>query len=373
MSKNNNDYYDILNVSRSASADEIKRAYRKLAAKYHPDRNKSPDAEAKFKEVGEAYEVLSDPQKKNMYDTYGKAGYEQYARSGGGQPGGAPFGGFNDFGGGATFDMGDMSDLFGGLFGNLFEEQMAGRRSRRGQEIGEDREVELKVPFETANDGGEVTLTYERYVGCKTCNGVGSTTGKMVTCENCQGSGYVHMRNASFLGNFMYATQCPNCGGSGKRAENPCSACKTTGRIPDAVSVTLKVPKGSYDGLTLKFVGGGNVGRNNGKAGDLFVVLTVPKFETYERKKETLYGEAKIPVTDAVLGGKIDIKTPYGDKTISFPAGIQHGEILKVKGQGAYKLNSTQKGDILLTVKLDIPKKLSAEQKKLWKKLSELS
>jgi molecular chaperone DnaJ len=365
MSKQNNDYYEILNVSKTASADEIKKSYRKLAAKYHPDRNKSPDAEEKFKQVGEAYEVLSDPQKRNVYDSYGKAGYEQYARSGGGQPGGSQW---QDFG--TTFDMGDMSDLFGGLFGNLFEEQMTGRKSRRNQEVGEDREVTLEVPFDIANEGGEVTLTYERYVSCKTCAGVGSTTGKMITCEQCQGSGYVHVRNASFLGSFMYASQCPTCGGAGKRPENPCSTCKTTGRIPDAVSVKLKVPKGSYDGLTLKFAGGGNVGRNNGQSGDLYVVLTVPKFDKYERRKENLYGEAKIPVTSAVLGGSIEIKTPYGDKIISFPAGIQDGEILKIKGQGAYKLGASQKGDILLTVKLEVPKKLSGEQKRLWQELN---
>ncbi len=366
------DYYKTLNVSKDASDADIKRAYRKLAAKYHPDRNKAADAEQQFNQVGEAYEVLSNSQKRKMYDTYGTTNFQQGQQAQPSQSGGAP----QDWENFQTvFDMGNFSDAFGGIFGNLFDQdpRMRGNRSQRSQEVGEDREVTVDLSFETANDGGDITIEYERYNSCSDCKGSGSLTGKMVTCQQCGGSGMQRQTSNSLFGAFVYQSPCQVCGGVGKVPENPCNRCKTTGRIPEGANITVKVPRGSYKGLTLRFSGGGNVGRHNGTAGDLFIVLNVPSFKKYEQRKENLYSKINIPVTKAVLGGKIVIETPYGQEKIEVPSGIKHGETLRIKGMGAYKLNADAKGDIYLTVDIDIPKKISREERNLWEALGQLS
>jgi len=360
------DYYKVLSVSKEASQDEIKRAYRKLAAQYHPDRNKDPQAEEKFKEVGEAYEVLSNPEKRKMYDTYGTTNFQGFSG-----PGGAPgssSGNWQDFQ--TVFDMGEFNDAFGGIFGNLFG-QSTGRRTSRQQEVGEDREVSVNVPFDTANNGGEVKIKYERYNSCSDCKGSGSLSGKLITCQQCQGTGMQRQTSNSLFGAFVYQSPCPTCGGVGKVPEKPCPKCKTTGRVPEAAEISVKIPKGSYNGLTLRFVGGGNVGRHNGAAGDLYIELSVPKFKNYEQRKENLYSELMVSLSKAVLGGTIEIQTPYGNEKVSIPSGISHGETLRIKGMGAHKLNSDTKGDIFFTVKLVVPKKISREERRLWEQIDE--
>lgn len=365
MSKSGKNYYEVLGIAKSASADEIKRAYRKLAAKYHPDRNKEKDAEEKFKEVGEAYEVLSDPQKRQMYDQYGEAGVQG---GGFGGQGGSPMGGdWSQYS--QVFDMGDMSNLFGGMFGDFFGSSMGGRRrTRRADEAepGEDREVTIKIQFETANKGGSVTVEYERYGTCKTCKGSGSMSQKTTECQKCGGSGFVQFQQATLLGNFMYQSPCPTCQGTGRVISDPCSQCKTTGRISEKVHLDVKIPQGSYDGLTLKFRGGGNVGKHNGPAGDLYMTLNVASFKKYRRDKETLFGELELHPAQAVLGASIEIETPYGGQIVKIPAGTQPGDVLTVKGAGAHKLGSNSKGDMKLSMKVVIPKRLSRDEKKIW-------
>lgn len=366
MSKSGKNYYDTLGVSKTATADEIKKAYRKLAAKYHPDRNKASDAEDKFKEVGAAYEVLSDAQKRQMYDQYGEAGVQ----SGGGGQGGNPMGGdWSQYS--QVFDMGDMNNLFGGMFGDLFGggSSMGGRRrtNRPNQaEPGEDREVTIKIKFETANKGGEVTVEYERYGACKSCKGSGSTSQKTTECSKCGGAGVVQYQQATLLGNFMYQSPCPTCQGTGRVITDPCSQCKTTGRVAEKVHLDIKIPQGSYDGLTLKFHGGGNSGRHNGPSGDLYMTLRVAEFGKYRRDKETLFGELELHPAKAVLGGVVEIETPYGKQNITIPSGTQPNDVLTIKGAGAFKLGSNSKGDIKLTLKVVIPKRLSKEEKKMW-------
>ncbi|WKZ23729.1 MAG: DnaJ domain-containing protein [Candidatus Dojkabacteria bacterium] len=369
MSKSGKNYYDVLGVPKTASVEEIKRAYRKLAAKFHPDRNKEKDAEEKFKEVGEAYEILSNPQKRQMYDQYGEAGVQ--GGFGGGQ--GSPMGGdWSQYS--QVFDMGDMGDLFGGLFGDFFGRQSGGgRRARRTDqsEPGEDRELTIKIPFETANQGGEVTIEYERYGTCKGCKGTGSTTQKTTDCSRCQGSGMVQFQQATLLGSFMYQSPCPTCQGTGKTVSDPCSQCKTTGRVTEKVHLDIKIPQGSYDGLTLRFRGGGNVGKTNGPSGDLFLTMSVADFHTYRRDRETLFGELQLHPAQATLGARLDITTPYGTQRITVPAGTQPGEVITVKGAGAYKLGSNSKGELKLSVKVLIPKKLSREERKKWEAMVE--
>lgn len=373
MSKTGKDYYEILGVTKSASAAELKKAYRKLAAKYHPDRNKEKDAEDKFKEVQQAYEVLSDPQKKQMYDTYGEDAVNgNAAQSPGAGYGGAAAGGdWSQYS--QVFDMGDMSDLFSGMFGNLFGSNMGGSGrsgSRRSAvEPGEDRELEIEVPFATANDGGTVTIQYERYDTCEKCAGTGSTTKKKTTCTKCGGSGFVQYQQATMLGNFMYQSPCPTCGGTGQMISDPCPACKTAGRVVSKVKLDIKIPQGSYDGLTLKFHGGGNAGKNNAPSGDLYLTLRVKQFGKFRREKEIFYGTLEISPVQAVLGAEIDVETPYGKTSFMVPAGTQPGDVLILKNFGPYKLGTNQKGEIRFTTKIIIPKKLSREEREKWQKL----
>lgn len=373
MSKSGKDFYEILGVSKTASPDEIKRAYRKLAAKYHPDRNKEANAEEKFKEVGEAYEILSDPQKRQMYDQYGEAGVK------GGFPGGQPGYGGSPMGGdwsqySQVFDMGDMSDIFSGLFGNFFGGSSGMGGSRRGKkrdaaETGEDRELTLKVSFDEANNGGAVTVEYERYGACSTCEGTGSASKKRTTCTKCQGAGYVQYQQATMLGNFVYESPCPTCQGTGQMIADPCSRCRSTGRVVEKFKLDIKIPRGSYDGLILKFRGGGNVGKLGGQPGDLYITLKVSDFKNFRRDRETLFGNLDISPARATLGGPVEIETPYGKVEVKVPVGTQPGAELIMKNYGAYKLGTEQKGDIRLKVNVVIPKKLSKKEKELWEQL----
>lgn len=362
MSKIEENYYDILGVSKGASPDEIKKSYRKLAAKYHPDRNKSSDAEANFKRVSKAYEVLSDPQKKQMYDTYGSE-----------MPTGRMPGNENWDNMGQVFDMGDFSNLFQGFFGDMFGGGYSGRRakSRNSSIRGEDREVTVKIPFDVANEGGTATISYERYMQCDSCKGTGSKTGKTNKCSQCNGSGYVQYSRSTLIGNFVYQSECPKCGGTGEELADPCPKCKTTGRVSGKASLKINVPQGSYNGLVLRYRGGGNWGSRGGEPGDLYVELQVDEFLNYRREKETMFLDYIISPQKAVLGKAVSITTPYGEKDVSIPSGSQEGEKIKVKGFGAYKLGSKQKGDLIITLHIKIPTRLSAQEKRLWKELDD--
>ncbi len=357
------DYYKILGIDKNASYDEIKKAYRRLAAKYHPDKNKSPDAEKKFKEIQKAYEVLSDPEKRKAYDAYGEAGVEGFYNGAGN---------FNDFG--TVFNMGDFGDLFGDLFQSFFGQNFTQPHNHSGSQIqkGEDIKLELNLDFQTANNGGQYEIEYKRYTLCNQCKGTGSATGKLKKCPACGGTGQINRIGRSFLGQIVFSSTCPQCNGTGQIPEKVCNACKGTGRIPQKVKLKIKIPKGAYDGLILKFAGGGNIGAHNGPAGDLYIRLNVTPPAGFTRRLEHLYTTIQIPIPLAVLGGEYTLDTPYGPLTIKIPKGIEHGQIIRIKGYGAYKLNSNKKGDLFIKVNLQVPKRLSKAEKELWEKLKEM-
>ena len=368
------DYYEILGVDKNASAQEIKRAYRKLAAKYHPDKNKSPDAEEKFKQIQKAYEVLSDPEKRKAYDSYGEAGVEGFSQ------------GFNGAGAnwadfGNAFDMGDMSSILEGIFGSFFGGYPGGFRSgarsqsraRDYAQDGADIKMEVNIPFEIANNSGEYEVNYKAYVACDKCKGTGSLTGKYKTCDVCKGRGVVQSVRNTFLGQIVMQSECRKCHGTGKVPEQVCSACNGTGRVIKSVPLKIKIPKGAYDGLVLRFRNGGHAGLKGGKPGDLYIILRVKDFKNFTRKKENLYTTVDVPVAKMVVGGVIKLDTPYGEIDVKIPAGIQHGDIIRVKGYGAYKLGEDKKGDLYIKIKALIPKKVSGEEKKLWQRIAEIN
>ncbi len=363
---NNKDYYEILGISKNATQDEIKRAYRKLVAKYHPDKNKSPDAEQKFKEIQEAYEVLSDPDKRKAYDQYGKAGVEGFYNNASN---------FNNYE--TIFNMGDMGDLFGDLLEGLFGASFRGntrtrQRTTTRQQPGEDIQLNLNLDFDTANNGGEYEIKYKRFVPCKECKATGSKTGKYKTCTQCKGTGHINQVSNSLFGQVVFSRVCPMCKGTGEIPEQICNVCKGSGRVLEEVKLKIRIPKGAYDGLVLRFTGGGHVGPANGPAGDLYIRLNVQTPQGYTRRFENLYTTLKIHPALATLGGKTTIQTPYGEADIKIPKATQHGDIIKLKGYGAYKLNSDKKGDLFVKILIDIPKRISRKQKKLWEELLKL-
>ncbi len=355
------DYYEILGVSRNATKQEIKRAYRRLAAKYHPDKNKSPEAEQKFKEITEAYEVLVDDNKRKAYDTYGTADFSNFSGAG------SNFSDF-DFSQG-VWDMGDISDLINDIFGGFGNVWSNARGSYKKSTKGEDVVVHIQIPDEVANMGDSYAIKYKHYVICSACKGTGSKTQKFKTCPICHGQGVVNKRMGFFN---MFAT-CSNCGGAGKVPEQVCNVCSGTGKVLKEETLKIKIPKGSYDGLTLKFAGGGHMGPDNSHPGDLFVVIhtVMPKIKggiRIERNKSDLYINLPISVFDAVLGAKKELQTPYGVIDISIPKGLDPDQKLVLKNQGAYKLNSNSKGNVIVSFKINIPKpKLGT--KKLWEQL----
>ena len=375
------DYYEILGVSRDATKQEIKRAYRKLAAKYHPDKNKSPDAEKKFKEIQEAYEVLSDDKKRKLYDTYGSAAF---SGTGGADnfhdffnnAGTADFGtNFGDFGN--IWDMGSIADFINSVFqgvaggrtqGEPFWENNFGSKTH-GEGVkptkGDDIILKLRINDALANAGTREKIVYKHYVVCDKCHGTGSKTGKFITCPTCKGRGVV----GSSMGFFQMYSTCPQCGGTGQIPEQICDTCKGTGRMLVTEQFTVEIPKGAYNGLTLKFTGGGHVGKYGGPAGDLYVILeTYTPDKKVRREKENIYIDFEASVFDVVLGAKHKIETPYGDIEFSIPAGTQPGTIIKVPGQGAYKLGTNKKGDAFIKINVKIPKaKLGT--KKIWEEL----
>ncbi|MEI7579949.1 MAG: molecular chaperone DnaJ [bacterium] len=354
------DYYEVLGIPKAATKQQLKSAYRKLAKEFHPDRNKASDAETKFKEVQEAYDILNDDQKRTAYDQYGHAGTQGFGGGSGG------YGGFQDFG----FDAGGIGDIFEQFFGGGFGGFSAGnsRRAVRGQDIG----LKLNLSFDEAVFGSEQELKYNRKVECKSCGGTGAKAGSgNVTCSTCGGQGRVARVQQTFIGNIQTVTTCPDCHGTGKIIKDKCIDCNANGIVEIKDTFKIKVPHGIPDDVTLKFSGRGHVGKHGGSHGDLYIEVEVRQHETLERRGNDIYSETTIDAVDAVLGTTVEIDTVYGKDKLEIPSGTQPEAVLKMAAKGGPKFKGNGNGDQYVKIFVEIPKKLSREQRALWQELSD--
>ena len=345
--------YDSLGVSKTASADEIKKAYRKLAREYHPDRNPGDKAaEERFKEVQTAYDVLSDPEKRKQYDTFGSNG-----RRGGPGPGG----GFNVNVG--DFDFGDLGDLFGGIFGGAGRAR--GTRQPRA-ERGPDIEAQVNLSFEDSLRGIETRIPVEVEVSCRECRGSGARPGTSPKiCPECNGRGV----KAESQGLFALSQPCPRCRGNGTVIEQPCAQCRGSGRERRTKRYTVKIPAGAKDGTRIRVKGKGEPGANGGPPGDLFVVTRVAESPLYERRGSDLVVEVPVSFADAALGGTVEVPTPEGSVSLKIPAGSDDGKLLRIRGRGAPKLAGGGKGDVLARLRIQVPKRVSKRERELLEEL----
>jgi len=354
---NKKDYYEVLGVSKTATDEEIKRAFRKLAKQYHPDVNKEPGAEEKFKEIGEAYSVLSDPDKRRQYDQFGHAAFQNGGGAGG-------FSGFNaeDFDFSSIFD-----DLFGGGFGGFSGFSSTGRRQSNRPQKGRDRLINLDLTFMEAIKGCKKTISLELDEECDECNGKGGFGEK--TCPTCNGRGRVIEEQRSLFGLFQTETTCNTCNGKGKTFDRKCSNCKGTGHVRKKKELEITIPEGVDNGYQLKISGKGEAGYNGGPNGDIYFEFKVRSSNLFERDGSDLYLEVPITITDAVLGVKKEIPTIDGNVILEIKPGTQNGTKLKLKNKGVKVVNTLRKGDMYVIVQIVIPTKLTREQKKLFEEL----
>ncbi len=354
------DYYEVLQVTRTATEAEIKTAYRKLAMQYHPDRNPGDkEAEEKFKECSEAYGVLSDPQKRAAYDRYGHAGVGGGAAGG---PGG--FGGFNGFNG----DPQDLGDIFGDIFGEMFGGGSAGGRRQSRAQRGRDLRYDLTLQFEEAVFGKEQEIKIKRAEECEDCNGTGSANGKQpATCSQCRGAGQVRYQQ----GFFSVARTCPKCEGVGVLITDPCPTCKGETRVQREHAIKVKVPAGVEDGTRIRYQGEGEAGKLGGPSGDLYVVLNVKPHKFFQRDGDDLQCVVPISFPQAALGDELEIETLEGVAVVKVPEGTQSGKTFRIKGKGVPHLNSHGKGDLVVEVRVQTPSKLTKQQKDLMRQLAE--
>lgn len=353
------DYYEILGITRDAGEAEIKKAYRKMARQYHPDINgHSKEAEAKFKEVAEAYEVLSDPQKRQMYDTYGHTG-----RGGGGQ--GQGFGGFGGFGQGAGFE-----DIFDVLF-----EGFGGRsRQRPTAEAGADLLTKVNITFAESAFGVEKEVETLRPVPCEDCGGSGASEGsKPKACSVCGGHGVVNQTQSTIFGSFARTAPCSNCEGTGKVITSPCKSCSGEGRKSKREMVKLKVPAGIIDGMRLQLSGFGGAGRRGGPSGDLYVDISVTADKLFKRVENDVVVTLPISYSHAALGGELTVPTLDGEEKVSIPVGTQTGTAFRIKGKGFRYLDRRGRGDQIVETVVETPVNISEEQKRLLFELAEVS
>lgn len=367
------DYYDLLSVSRSASQEEIKKAYRKKALKYHPDKNQGDEQAAKkFKEISEAYEVLSDENKRKMYDQFGKEGVRGSGMGGpGGMGGGAGFSSMEEalrtfmgaFGGGAAGGGGGGGSIFDSFFG--FEGDQGGTYATQGA----SKKVQLTITFEEAARGVKKVLAIHNYVNCAQCGGSGSATPSDIkTCSMCHGSGHLQQTR----GFFSMTTTCPNCHGSGTMIAKPCGTCHGTGKTKQKQDVTVNVPPGIDTGMRMKMGGYGDAGENGGPPGDLYVYIQVKPHEIFKRDGDDIVLNLPISFTEAALGTKKDVPTLTGSTyRMTIPEGTQPGKVLRIKGQGFPNVHGHGSGDLLVHVQVETPVHLSSEQKSLLKNFSE--
>ena len=360
MAEQKRDYYEVLGVSRGASEDEIKKAYKKMARKYHPDLNPGDKtAEEKFKEVNEAYEVLSDADKKARYDQYGHAGVDPNFGAGG-------FGGGFD----GSFDFGDLGDIFGSFFGGGFG---GGRRTNpNAPQRGESIRMSIAISFEEAAFGCEKAVTVERYETCDTCHGNGCAPGTSPeVCPDCHGTGTVQVRRQTPMGVFATSSPCPKCGGKGRIIHQPCKDCRGSGMVRKKKTIQASIPAGIDNGQTISIRGQGNAGKNGGPAGDLLIVIAVRPHEIFRREGTSVLCEAPITFTQAVLGAELEIPTIDGKVKYTLPEGTQSGTTFRLKGKGIPSINGRGRGDQYVTVYIETPKNLNKEQKEALKKFAE--
>lgn len=357
------DYYEILEISREAGADEVKKAYRRMAVKYHPDKHRGDkEAEEKFKEIGEAYEVLSDPQKRAAYDRYGQAAFDARSRAGFGRGAGA--GGFHDpfevfrevFGGGGGGSIFD--DLFGG-----------GRRDPSAPQRGDDLRYDMTITFEEAAFGCEKEINITKAETCRECDGSGAEPGsKWTTCSTCGGQGQV----VSARGIFNLAQTCPRCEGAGQVVDRPCRACRGAGRRDQSSKIKLRIPAGVDTGSRLRSAGNGEAGSRGGPPGDLYVVLRVRSHEIFHREGDDLLCEVPITFTQAALGAEVDVPTLTGPAVIKIPPGTQPGSLFRLKGRGIKNVNGHGHGDLHVQVHVEVPTRLTQAQRAKLQEFSDL-
>ena len=355
------DYYEVLGIQKGASEDEIKKAYKKLARKYHPDMNPGDkEAEEKFKEVNEANEVLSDPEKKARYDQFGFAGVDPNYGAGAGGAGG--------FGGG--FDFGDLGDIFGSFFGGGFGGGQ--RRNPNAPQRGESIRASVSVSFTDAAFGCEKSVTLERSEMCGTCKGNGCAPGTTPeVCPDCHGTGTVQVRRQTPMGGFASNGPCRKCGGTGRLIHQPCPDCRGGGTVRKRKTIQVTIPAGIDHGQTISLRGQGNAGKNGGPAGDLLITVMVQPHDLFRRDGVDVFCEAPITFTQAVLGAELEIPTIDGKVKYSIPEGTQTGTVFRLKGKGIPVLNGRGRGDQYVTVTIETPRNLNKEQKEALRKFSE--
>jgi len=349
------DYYEVLGVPKNASDDEIKKAYRKLAMKYHPDRNQGDAAaETKFKEVKEAYEMLSDNEKRQAYDQFGHAGVDPNMRGG---PGGA-----GGFGGGG------FADAFGDIFGDIFGQARRGGGGGRQVYRGNDLSYAMEITLEEAADGKLSQIRIPSWDSCEPCGGSGAKAGTSAeTCSTCHGSGQVQLRQ----GFFSVQQTCPHCRGAGKIIKDPCTSCHGQGKVRTHKTLEINIPAGIDDGMRIRSSGNGEPGVNGGPPGDLFIEIRLKKHDVFERDGDDLHCEVSIPMTTAALGGEVEVPTLKGSVTIDLPDGTQSGKQFRLRSQGIKGVRSSSAGDLYCHVKVETPVKLTEHQRKLLKELDD--
>ena len=352
------DYYEVLGISKGASEDEIKKAYKKMARKYHPDLNPdNKEAEEKFKEVNEAYEVLSDPDKKARYDQYGHAGVDPNFGAGAGFDG--------------SFDFGDLGDIFGNFFGGGFGG--GGRRTNpNAPQRGESIRMSLAISFEEAAFGCEKAVTVDRMEQCGACHGSGCAAGTTPeVCPDCHGTGTVQVRRQTPMGVFATSSPCTRCGGKGRIIHQPCKDCHGTGAVRKRKTIQATIPAGIDNGQTISIRGQGHAGKNGGPAGDLLITITVRPHELFRREGTSVLCEAPITFAQAVLGAELEIPTIDGKVKYDLPEGTQSGTTFRLKGKGIPSINGRGRGDQYVTVYIETPRNLNKEQKDALKKFAE--
>lgn len=353
------DYYEILGVSKDASKDEIKSAFRRKARTLHPDVNKAPDAEEKFKELGKAYETLMDDNKRATYDRYGEDGL----RNAGFDTGGPFAGGF-----------GDLNDIFNSFFGGMGGFGFGGRPDPNAPVEGDDLRLDIEIDFKDAIFGTEKEIKFDHLENCPSCGGTGAEKGsKPVTCPTCHGSGQIQHVTRTPLGSFAQIVTCPDCNGSGKKIMSPCKDCKGQGKVQKEKKINVKIPAGVDNMSKIRVSGEGDAGMNGGPAGDLYVVLHVKSSDYFKRDGNNVYSRLDITPAQAALGDEVVVKTLDGEQKIAVQAGIQSGNSIKIKGAGVpFIQRPSQRGDHIVIVAVKTPTKLSDEERSLYRRLYEI-